>query len=137
MAIHFQSVDDLTDPALMKPALRGMLKYPGKFYFNATSSAIGGPVMIIAGPGARISPDLKREVKAGGSKVKGKYRKNKAGQLVFSTHREVNRSEMAEAIREIGKGFGVSILLQDIVIRTPSDRKRARRRRAAKALETS
>ncbi|MEL6343000.1 MAG: hypothetical protein AAFV53_07685 [Myxococcota bacterium] len=133
MAIHFQDLNDLQDPRLMKSAIRELRKNSGKFFYSTYSTALDGPALIVIGPGGRLAPDVKRAVKKGGVPIKGKFQTDRWGRLVLLVNREVNRSEMAESVRSIAKGYGVSIPLQDIVIRTPSDRKRARLRRAQKA----
>jgi hypothetical protein len=130
MPVYFQNLADYTDPQMFKRSLQEARRAKqGKFFYVPSSTAAGGPALLMTA--GRMSPDLKRALKKGGSKIGGKFENRPDGRLIIWTDREANRSSLAEDIRAMMLSVGVSIPLEDIHVRTPGDIKRRKKRREA------
>ena len=131
MPVFFQNLDDYLDGQMFKRALQEARRAKkGKFFYVPSSKVVGGPALLMS-TGA-MSPDLKRELKSGGSKVGGKFENLEDGRLILWTDREVNRSALAGDVRELMLSVGISVPLEDIRVRTPGDVKRRKKRLAAR-----
>lgn len=137
MAIHFQDHADLTDPHLMKSALSAALKVKrrARFVFNAKSTTLGGPILVLAGPGMPIAAAVKKLVKQGGGSVKGKYFIDRKGRLVLEVNKSVSPGAMASAVRAFFLAHNSNIALKSIRVLTPAQRKRIAQRQKARAAQ--
>ena len=119
----------------MKSALNAALKVKrrARFVFNAKSLTLGGPVLVVAGPGMPIAAEVKKLVKQGGGSVKGKYFIDKKGRLVFEVNKSVSPGAMAEAVRSFFQANNSNIALDKIRILTPAQQKRIAQRKKARA----
>lgn len=131
MPVYLQDINDYLDKQLFKQSLQGARRAKkGKFYYIPNSMAAGGPALLMTS--GAMSPDLKRALKKGSTKVGGKFENRPDGRLILWTDREANRSALAEDIRALMLSVGISIPLEDIHVRTPGDVKRRAKRRAAR-----
>ena len=135
MPVHFQHLDDLQDPHLMKSALNAALRIKGKsrgrYRFNPKCLAFGGPLLVVAGPGMPIAAEVKKVL--GSGTVKGKYYRDSKGRMVFETNKSVSPGSMAESIRAFFLANNSNLALEDIRILTPAKRKEIARRKKARA----
>ena len=135
MPVYFQSLKDYQDGQLFKRSLQEARRAKsGKFFYVSGSLAAGGPVLMMST--GRMSPDLKRVLKKGGTKISGKFENREDGRLILWTNREANRSAVAEDVRALLLSAGISVQMDQIRVRTPGDVKRRKKRLAAKKART-
>ncbi len=122
MAIHFKSIEDLTDTAQMKAAIKQLRRQskPAAFAFKARCEALGGePLLILAPPGRRVDPGLLRQVRSGSRTVTGVVQRE-GQELVFTVEEQVSTKRMATLIAKVAAACKARIPRRRIRIVTPS-----------------
>lgn len=124
-AMTFKTLEDIQDKAKMKDALKGLrrLRRPAPFLFKARCEALGGdPLLLVSGPGRRLSATVVRAVRLGTLSIRGTVCREDS-RLVFTTTANVNKPQMAKLISRVGAQNGANLPLTRIEIRTPKDAK--------------